>query len=751
MDSKEPFNGFVNDSEENNLETLLSKAYDTVNEGGRTGDKNLVFKGIEMYQKALGLIHDPHKTIYVNCCLGESFLILHTVDNHKREYFDSALQHFSSLKSADDSFFVFNNGVFKPEDLLFAAYVFREHYVMFGGDSGKINTSISFAKKVISLIEEFHADVPELLGRAYHELGLGYHELYRKNRSRIKDLDEAIINLNRSIRVNNFLFMHEKEPVTDIDPYYNCANALYDRWVKQPSKQDLLDAKKCLFASFDIVKRSKTSFNIYHLLRDVFYAEDNKVEGDQCINTLLYLLFTKRAEWQYCYYNVSHMIPSSQLYDSLKYLKLNKRTRGLTEKDIEQFLPNMDFLILLQFFYWNMEDEGILRYKPIFQYYLGGVVSSYISLDEFLSNNQNQGKTLQEYYYYVRSAISFYDYKGSLIQADSKLTSIVSAVIQQGQLGSYDDLYYMGQLTYLLALRVNDGQYDQKLYGIAKHCFEQCTDNIWAKAMLDVINGEKGYTPEVAVYIKNNCSNPKTVTKEQINSLSFLGQLSDYFHFNEVYFACPQYFSRIIGLGPDLEFYKPLWEVFRLTKADYELLTLQLREILGRSIQQEIAIQAAMAVRPISDEEFHRIENDLVDYTKLENSNDVESKAQSFIRDSKMVWADKVVLLRHLFKQNLISCNQYFTLLKYNEYCKSVESEQKTLNKVTMDIVAICGFIAGQMLFNDKGLSGLVTQLLARHLIKIEIEQDNYYSFKNGLWIVINNEYLTEDQYLYID
>lgn len=68
-------------------------------------------------------------------------------------------------------------------------------------------------------------------------------------------------------------------------------------------------------------------------------------------------------------------------------------------------------------------------------------------------------------------------------------------------------------------------------------------------------------------------------------------------------------------------------------------------------------------------------------------------------------------------------------------------------------VPSICGLIAGQMLPNNpfwSGLGGLTTGLLASHLIKIEIEPDNYYSFKNGLWKVINNEYLPDDQYIYI-
>lgn len=695
--------------------------------------EELIDQAIACIREALLLGLSPKQTDVAYSQLGLSYHNRYKY-KHEREDLDLALQYYSRcLESVQ-----FESNW---ENCIDIGGAFYARYQV-DANSKDLNQAIYFLTKAADLLKKYKIDrVVDYCIPLNHCLGKAYYDLFT--------LGHDSADLERSISCHKFVCAfyeqtHLKDENLEKDraaAFYDYAISLLKRWEKSSNQYDLKETLKYLLKSLEV---DEYYFNTYYALRDVFYAQRKLIEGDQCINMALYLRLTHKARWQPDYRNIIDRIHPDHLYDSLRYLQRVSPQNVLRARDAEQFFPQTDYLILLQYL-------GPDAVPPVLLFYLGGQVSSYIIFDEVLDTNSNRVMTPQEQYYYVRSALSLFDYKQTLVGADSILDYAISAV--QGQNPTSDeDLFYLGQLHYLKALRTSDkGKLSQCLKS-AEECFLRSEDFIWSRAMLDVIGNNDSNKVHVFGYISSHCQSPRFIPKGSIGAPSFLDQFSDYFHFNEVYFACPQYFSGIIGLGPDLEFYKPLWEVFRLTKADYELLTLQLREILGKSIEQDIAFCVANAVEPISNEEIHRIENDFVGYEGLNNSDDVEQTAQRFIRDSKMVWEDKAVLLRWLFNEGKITSDQYFTLLKYNEHCKSVESGQK--NNLAMSIVpSICSSVAGQMLLNNpygSVLSGFITGLLAFLLNKIEIKPDNYYSFKNGLWKVINNEYLPDDQYIYI-
>lgn len=173
-----------------------------------------------------------------------------------------------------------------------------------------------------------------------------------------------------------------------------------------------------------------------------------------------------------------------------------------------------------------------------------------------------------------------------------------------------------------------------------------------------------------------------------------------------------------------------------------------MRHSIGKAIQKEAADQVASSSIPLEAEEINRIKDDWTEFSKLRDTRRIEDKAQGFIRDSKMSRNDITILLRYLLQKSKIDNNQFYTLLKFNEYCEIKEKEQKKLNDLKGTGRALAS-IFSVILLHDFGITGFLVTYTITKFSKVEME--TYSSFKDSLWKVLNNEYLIEEDYAYFN
>ena len=608
-----------------------------------------------------------------------------------------------------------------------------------------LNEAIQFLKTAESLMKHFGAEsfvnfsipLKNLLGKVYYER-------YRCNHNS-EDLEESLSYLQFVCAY------YEQRVFEDINidsdkhgAFYDYGIALLERWKEFHISEDLKKSIKNLQSSLE---SAECFFNCYLALRDAFYEAELESDGDKCINTSLYLLFRGKARWQDRFPNIIRMIPSNHLFDALQYILYNKTSLSLIGPEIDRGLPSKDFAVILKYLNSGIEESVGIISKPVLLSYLGGTVSSYIVFDEFLDNNPNYTLSAQEQYYYVRAALSFHDQNKTLFSADSILKFAISSVEKQNP-SSSKDLYYLGQLYYLQGLMAKEKSMAQQSFDSAKSCFSKCNNSIWSKAMLIAIESDYSHISMVREYINNNCNDIRIISKANINSPLFLEQFSDYFHFNEICYACPSFVSRCLNYGSELEFSKPIWEVFRLSQNDYKQLEYDMRHSIGKAIQKEAADQVASSSIPLEAEEINRIKDDWTEFSKLRDTRRIEDKAQGFIRDSKMSRNDITILLRYLLQKSKIDNNQFYTLLKFNEYCEIKEKEQKKLNDLKGTGRALAS-IFSVILLHDFGITGFLVTYTITKFSKVEME--TYSSFKDSLWKVLNNEYLIEEDYAYFN
>jgi hypothetical protein len=556
-------------------------------------------------------------------------------------------------------------------------------------------------------------------------------------------LDRASSDLDKSIsfsqKICDFLDRtHYSEINLNVDKYlyyYDLGVALYERWILKRDRRDEKKAKEALLSSLE---ESDLFHETYLVLRALFFTEGQVGDGNQCVNTALYLFLKGISKWQYQYSNIIDRIPPDQLYDKLKYMQLIQKRGGLDINEVEQFFPKMDFLFLLQYMCPNMQVENRVRTIPVLLFYLGGLVSSYIIFDDDIDQDTSLKMTPREQYYYVRSAMCFYDHTNKLFSADSILDFSISSILERNRMSS-EEWYYLGQLYYLRALSSNNkGDLEN-----ASHAFFR-SNSIWAKAMLAVINDSNTDISRISAYILSHCNQVYTISSNISDGPFFLDQFKDYFHFNEVHFACPEFFTRDCRIGPDLMFFRPIWEVFHLSQMELVSITTGLRRSIGEAILKEKAHELAITVESVGHVECERIQREVSLFSNDKTCEEVENRAQSFIRDTQMDRKDVVILLRYLFKAQKIDENQYFALVKYNEYCGS--------SKKANHVLSVAGTLIGpaaSYLLKDGGFFGMITDIIVLALTSKLVTVDSYDDLKSNLWAIMNNKYLNEDTILF--
>ena len=131
----------------------------------------------------------------------------------------------------------------------------------------------------------------------------------------------------------------------------------------------------------------------------------------------------------------------------------------------------------------------------------------------------------------------------------------------------------------------------------------------------------------------------------------------------------------------------------------------------------------------------------------IEHSNGYSTKYCHF-NSVAVSRGDKVLLIRYLLSQNKIDGYQYFSLVKYNEYCEDIDSMGVDLSIVKTTVAGVVGYLLGRLI-HEGGLLELIVSALVMNFIKIDIKADAYSIFKQSLWVLANNEYLDEDFYRY--
>lgn len=533
----------------------------------------------------------------------------------------------------------------------------------------------------------------------------------------------------------HYRFLLKKSGDLDL-VFYNYGVCIYERWEKEKNPDDLREAIKILNDSLNFEEKY---FKTYFVLRDVFYSDNSMFKGDKCICTALYLLLTQRAKREPKYENIIKKIPADNLYDSLKYIQFNLPNRGLRESDVEKFFREKDFLVLLQYLHLKEQDKEVLRSKPILLFYLGGIVSSYIIFDEERdTEGDDSAMTPQKYYYYSRSALSFYDHNKTLIGADSIISSAIQNILKQNP-SSDEDCYYLGQLYYLKWLKTEEKKQKDSILSSAKEWFEKCQNSIWAKAMLAGISEGERLPEDVSIYVKNNCNDSKNISTAE-PKVHFLNQFKDYFHLHELLFAYPNLLQEI---GGDLKFFEPIWKAFHLSPADYEQVAFAIRRSTGEALQKE---KAALLVAEKSKgipTNTNQIEEELWRFPEAQDTEWVERTAQELIQNNTFGQQDNAILLGILLNKQRIDEDQFYVLFRFNEFCAIQKKERDTLKKVDDSITLFSLLLS---LINSVA-SPIIN--LGELLLKfIKIEADNYTDFKQNLWIVMNNESTDEDYFL---
>lgn len=557
-----------------------------------------------------------------------------------------------------------------------------------------------------------------------------------------EDLQEAISSLKELYTKykegfnkygERYRFLLKKSGDLDL-VFYDYGVCIYERWKKEKNPDDLREAINILNEYLTIKEKD---FKAYITLRGAFYSNNSKVEGNECIRTALYLLLTQSVIQEPRYENIINKIPTDDLYDSLKYIQFNLPDRGLKESDVEKFFREKDFLVLLQYLHLKEQDKEVLRSKPILLFYLGGIVSSYIIFDEKRNTKgEDSAMTPQEYYYYSRSALSFYDHNKTLIRADSIISSAIQNILKQKP-SSNEDCYYLGQLYYLKWLKTEEEDQKDSILSSAKKWFEKCENSIWAKAMLAGIS-EEVLPEDVSNYIKNNCDKSQNISTAEEKE-SFLNQFKDYFHLHELLFAYPDLLQEI---GGDLKFFEPIWKVFHLSPSDYEYVALAIRKATGEALQKEKATLLAAEKSKRITTDTNGMNEELWRFPSNQNTKWVEKMAQELIKNNTFSQQDNAILLRILLNEHRIDEDQFYALFRFNEFCAKQKKERDTLKGVD-DFMTFSSILLSLINFN--GLS-IGIDLLAFLLKFINIEADNYEDFKRNLWIIMNNE-STDESY----
>lgn len=426
------------------------------------------------------------------------------------------------------------------------------------------------------------------------------------------------------------------------------------------------------------------------------------------------------------------------LFSLLEYfLDKNKATYRLLFDYIEVSEKLKDYLLVFKYIGFDASrlsfaDARFQKALPILLYYLKGCVSSYRLYDEVIDDGKSV-LSAQDYYYYVQSARQFSKDAKSIIGADAILQDAICQLEKRTSLPCVEK-YYLGLLYYIRFIDELEENEKEIWKGKALDLFNQSSNLIWARRMIDILTNKDISQLDFNKYILKQCNEKKEINIDALvdNNMPedlFLSQFSNYLHFNEVEDAfCDVYTKEMktVLFANRVVFHEPLWVVFKLSKKSiHELVEIKLR-INDEKILEEIIENDK--VSPLTKEEYQSVEEDFSKFTDVTSGIDAEKKILDEMKND-LKYDEFYTIIRYLMEKKAIDKRQYYSLyLYYLAFVDDIKAEKNSrlvfnllIGLVTPWYIGIVWTLVDYLISNGKKT-------------KNSIRYSNYEEFKNNLW-----------------